>query len=252
LAGQLQAAYILGISPEEIDVLGGSAAIAYSLLPSRVTKQPDVNESQTGKCPSRLQIKHAVDIQIAVVGSLLNRRPDLFWQFTALIGLSDSLAEMDEGFSPPLLARTPRSADASREDTYQKVVKSYAVLAWAALIRVGVGKGRADRLIVDQLTKGKFLPPKRRDQSAASTRSLLTWRRRYEDGDLPPLILPSRQFLELFPVGSRGNPKRVLDLLKIYLNGAKADRDGGRGFRVLRPADLRHLRGSQQKTTPIR
>src|SRR5262249_37482769 len=116
---------------------------------------------------------------------------------------------------------------------------------------INVGKGDADRLIVGQLTKGKFLPPKNPNQSAASTRSLLNWRKKYDDGDLPPLILPSRQFSELFPSGFKGNPKDVLDLLKHYLKGAKANRDAGGGFRVLRPADLRHLRGSQRKPSPV-
>jgi hypothetical protein len=251
LAGQLQAAYIFGISPEEIDAVGASIAVSYSLLPSRVTKQADINETQAAKCPARLRAKHAIDIQIAVIGSLLNRRPDLYWMFESLVGLSDSLGELDAGFSPPLLARTPRSAHAGREDTYQRLVKSFAVVGWAALIRVGVGKGEADRLIVKQLTKGKFLPPKNPDQSAASTRSLLTWRKKYAAGDLPPLILPSRRFLRLFPAGSKADTKRVLELLKVYLDGAKATRDGGGGFRVLRPADLRHLRGSQDEPRPV-
>src|SRR5262249_13201615 len=150
-----------------------------------------------------------------------------------------------------LLARTPRSADAGREDNYQKVVKSFAVLACSALIRINVKKPEAERLIANHITMGKFLPPKEPDQSAAGPRSISNWRKRYERGDLPPLILPSRQFLELFPKGSIGNPQRVLELLKVYLKGAKAIREGGGGFRVLRPADLRHLRRSQQKPRPI-
>ena len=250
MAGQLQAAYILGVSPQDIDVIGGSAAIAYSLLPPRVTKEPDINESQTANCPSRLRAKHAVDIQIAVVGSLLNRRPDLFWMLEALLGLSDGLAELDAGFSPPVLTRTLRSVDAGREDTYQRVVKSFAVLGWSALVRIGVKKGDADRLIGSQLTEGKFLAAKTHGPGAASTHTLLNWRKRYEQGDLPPLILPSRHFLELFPAGSKADPNRVVRLVREYLKGAKAIRDAGGGFRVLRPADLRNLRDSQQKPSP--
>ena len=188
-----------------------------------------------------------MDIQIAIVGSLLNRRPDLYWMFESLVSLSDSLAELDAGFSPPVLTRTPRSADAGREDTYQRVVKSFAVLAWSALIRSRVKNSEAGRLVADHLTRGKFLPLKERDQSAASARTIYNWRKRYENGDLPPLILPSRYFSELFPAGSKANPKRILKLLNKYLKGAKAIRDAGGGFRVLRPADLRYLPGSQQK-----
>jgi len=251
IAGQLQAAYILGVSPEEIDAIGASASVAYNLLPPRVTKQTDINETQAAKCPARLRAKHALDIQIAIVGSQLDRRPDLYWIFEALVGLSDALAGLDAGFSPLLLTRTPRSPGVGREDSYERVVKSLAVIGWSTLVRIDLNKGDADRLILAQLTKGKFLPLKGRDQSAASPRSLLNWRKRYAAGDLPPLIPPSRYFLELFPAGSKADPKRVLELLKQYLKAAKATRDAGGGFRVLRPASLRHLRNSQRTPSSV-
>ena len=252
LAGQMQAAYIFGVSPQRIDEIGASAAVLYGLIPQGVIRQLHVSNSQATKCPgdnrqrtksnlSRQRMKHAVDIQVAIVGSVLYRRPDLYWLFDALMGLSDGLAELEAGFSPPALMRTPRPPDAGRENTYQRVVKSFSVLTWAALVRIGLGKGDAARLIVNHLSKGKFLPPKQPNQSSAGTRSISNWIKRYEAGDLPPLILPSKQFLEVFPVGCKTNPKRVLELLGAYLKGVKAHRLAGGGFRVLRPAELRHF-----------
>jgi hypothetical protein len=266
IGGQLQAAYILGISPEEIDQLGACAAVVYGLIPRRVTRQGDANDSQTDRSAlddrqgtssnlARQRMKHAVDIQIAIVGSLLARRPDLFWLFESLMGLSDGLAELEGGFSPPALTRRARSANAPRETTCQKVVKATSVLAWAALVRIGLSKGDAARDIASHLSKGRFLPPKQPDQNSASARSILNWVRRYEAGHLPPRIFESLDFLERFPLGSKADPKHVFKLFTAYLNAYKSKLLSGGGFRILEPAVVKTLRpiaraGSGKKNHP--
>jgi hypothetical protein len=169
-AGQLQAAYILGISPEEIDTLAACAAVLYGVIPRRVTRQGHANNAASGSPRgvqqpassnlARQRMKQAVDIQIAIIGSVVARRPDLYWLFEALMGLSDGLTELEAGFTPPALTRRPRSANAPRETPYEKILKANSVLAWAALVRIGMKKGEAKEAVARHLNTGKFIRSK--------------------------------------------------------------------------------------------
>ena len=245
--GQLQSAYMLGISPAHIEQLGACAAVLYGLIPPRVTTNAskddrsleEIKREPTSPDLTRQQMKQAVDIQLAIVGSVLGRRPDLGWLFMTLVSLSDGLLQLERGFSPPALIRRRRTAKEPRETTYQKLVKALSVLAWAALVRIGVKKGDAARMIAKHLTNGKFLAENPEDQKSTVARSILNWVKRYEFGYLPPLVRVSVEFSKRFTCDCKTDPKRVLELFTKELIGLREIFSSGASVRILEPAARR-------------